>query len=146
MKSLTLSLFAFLSISLSAQDTLKYKELRAGKEPLGSYSCYLAKDGHLYHVGEPIKLGEPYKGYGFHGYRSQFKHVREMLGPYLTVSSSHQVVYIKKIMVEQIGLYGYYPLFVTTGLTEEFEYILNVEDALARGELMKSLPFTMTQK
>jgi hypothetical protein len=146
MKYSLLAVLTFLSFSLSAQDTLKYKELRAGKEPMGHYSCYLAKDGHLYHIGEPVKLGEPYKGYGFHGYRSQFKHIREVMGPYLTVSSSHQVVYIKKIIVEELGTKGYFPLFITSGVTQEFDYILNVEDALSRGELMKSLPYTMSQK
>lgn len=133
MKNTLLIVFFLLSIQGYAQE-INFTELQAAdKKSRGNYESYVAKDGSVYQIGDRLTIGVPSSN-------KTFAFITEgdgILLPItaLTAANSGQETEIKKIWVVGNNRAGYSVYFRTKGLIGISNYSINVENAIATGEI-----------
>lgn len=122
------------SIAMSANcQEVKYTDLQNGTITKGQFESYVAKDVSVYKVGDKIQFGSP------SGTNGKFVIIQKMdimgtvyiVGPEAINTSAE----IKKIKIIGTSRAGYKANFQTKGMTGVDNYFLNIEDAIAVGEI-----------
>ena len=112
---------------------VKYEDVEKGIITKGQYESYVSKDGSVYKVGDKIQFGSP------SGTNGKFVIIQKMdiagtvyvVGPEAINTSAE----IKKIRITGTSRAGYKANFQTKGMTGVDNYFLNIEDAIAVGEI-----------
>jgi hypothetical protein len=131
-KNLIIAFFLF-SLHGYAQQ-INFNDLQtADKKTRGKYESYTAKDGSLYQIGDRLTIGVPSSN-------KTFAFITEgdgILLPItaLTAANSGQETEIKKIWVVGNNRAGFSVYFRTKGLIGISNYSINVENAIATGEV-----------
>ncbi len=117
--------------AISLGQEIKHSDLATAAR--GEYTSYIAKDGGVYKIGDRLRIGIPSSN-------KTFAFITEgdgLLLPItnLTAASSGQETEIKKIWVVGNKRVGYSVSFRTKGLTGVSNYTIQVENAIATGEL-----------
>ena len=127
-------LFMLTSISMLAYgQEVNYNDIQNGTVTKGQFESYVAKDGSVYKVGDKIQFGSP------SGTNGKFVIIQKMdiagtvyiVGPEAINTSAE----IKKIRITGTSRAGYKANFQTKGMTGVDNYFLNIEDAIAVGEI-----------
>ena len=127
---LTLMILMTTTIVSRGQE-IKHSDLATAEK--GEYTSYVAKDGSVYKVGDRLKIGVPSSN-------KTFAFITEGDGlmlpiTNLTAASSGQETEIKKIWVIGNKRAGFSVSFRTKGITGLSNYTIQVENAIATGEL-----------
>ena len=127
-------LFMLTSISMLVYgQEVNYNDIQNGTVTKGQFESYVAKDGSVYKVGDKIQFGSP------SGTNGKFVIIQKMdiagtvyvVGPEAINTSAE----IKKIRITGTSRAGYKANFQTKGMTGVDNYFLNIEDAIAVGEI-----------
>jgi len=134
MKRLQLSFFFLILISLTSINSnaqeFKYSDL-ATTTKSGDYESYLSKDGAVYKIGDRVKIGTPSTNKSF-----AFIIDEDGTGRYqLNISASGKETAIKKIYVDGNKRTGYSVTLRTKGSTFMSNYMIDIENAIAAGEI-----------
>lgn len=133
---LVIILIYLTSFNLFSQDTLKYNVLQGGVKQLGNFTFYQCKDGSLYKIGDKVKIGTPSSNKTF-AFIVQGDGLLIPITP-LTAASSGEQTEIKKIAVGGNKRIGFKAGFRTKGLTGLSNYSIDIENAIATGEVQSS--------
>lgn len=122
--------FFTLTSQIYSQD-VKYADLANAKK--GEYTSYLASDGAVYKIGDRLKIGVPSSN-------KTFAYIMEGDGVVipiknLTAASSGQETEIKKVWVVGNQRAGFSVSLRTKGITGLSNYTIQLENALATGEV-----------
>jgi hypothetical protein len=132
MKTMRLTMLLIVTTTaISLGQEIKHSDLATAAR--GEYTSYIAKDGGVYKIGDRLRIGIPSSN-------KTFAFITEgdgLLLPItnLTAASSGQETEIKKIWVVGNKRVGYSVSFRTKGLTGVSNYTIQVENAIATGEL-----------
>ena len=136
MKKLQLSfvfliLFSLSSIYSIAQE-FKYSDLATWKQEdiTFGFTSYLSKDGAVYKIGDMLKIGAP-------STNKTFAFITLPSGT-VGISASGDNTEIKKIYVKGNNITGCRVAFKTKGIDWTSTYIIDIENAIALGEIKSS--------
>jgi hypothetical protein len=132
-KKLLWSVFMITISSIGFAQEVNYNDIQNGTVTKGQFESYVAKDGSVYKVGDKIQFGSP------SGTNGKFVIIQKMdiagtvyiVGPEAINTSAE----IKKIRITGTSRAGYKANFQTKGMTGVDNYFLNIEDAIAVGEI-----------
>ena len=131
MKTLILILLSIISCQLVGQ-TLNFSDLN-GEKPRGTFETYISKIGDTLSIGDTLKIGAPSGANGNFIYiqKLDFTGTFLVVGPEATNSNAQ----IKNIRVSGTKRSGWKANIQTKGFTSLDNYYINIEDAIASGEI-----------
>lgn len=132
MKTTLLTMLLIVTMTaISLGQEIKHSDLATAKK--GEYTSYIAKDGAVYKIGDRLRIGVPSSN-------KTFAFITEGDGlmipiSNLTAASSGQESEIKKIWVVGNKRAGLSVSFRTKGITGLSNYTIQIENAIATGEV-----------
>ncbi|MBX2969004.1 MAG: SHOCT domain-containing protein [Cyclobacteriaceae bacterium] len=136
MKFALLFLCLFVGLTVHAQQ-INHSDLNSIKKFEKQYTTYVSKDNIVFNVGDRIKIGRP------SSVAQTFMYITEQDA--LTGTASLPAGYsgfeteIKRIRVGGNKRIGYAVMFWTKGIWGPSTFVINIENALATGEIRSSV-------
>jgi hypothetical protein len=135
-KILMVAITLIASVSVFSQKQITYNEMKTfskGMFEVSDFDSYIGADGHLYKIGDTLKLGRPSSNKTF----AFIDEGSALVTPTpTTASSSGTNSIIKRIYVGGTKRMGFRIYFVGKGVCGMCpQYYINVEEAMAVGEL-----------